>query len=252
MKSHSARSPDAADLLPLAHRDVAELHRRAQMGDLTLMLAHELNNLMTPLLARAEFALKRGKPQDHGATLERVLVQARRANDLAQRLIDYSQARTLDFESRPVQPLWEEALATLPRPLEKDGINLSASIDQGLTVRTSGDLLVQVLFNLIVNARDALANRSGSISCAAFAADEDSVIIRVTDTGPGIPAAQLEDTYNPFLADAQEPALQSESRKCIGLGLRVCRYIVHLHHGSIRMGPNQGAGLAVELRLPSA
>lgn len=243
---------DAAQRLMLAPDEVAALHRRAQLGDLALMLAHELNNLMTPLVARAEFVLKRGTPQDHAVALERVLVQARRATDVAQRLLDFGRGRDVAFQARQLRGLIAEAVATLPRPLEKDGHELIVDVPDEIQVRAAGDLLVQLFFNLLLNSRAAFGDRSGRITFRAHSED-DHVIVRVSDNGPGLAADAIENTFNPFLAALPEECQHNRlSPEGVGVGWRICRHIAQIHGGAMRLEANPGVGLTVELRLPVA
>lgn len=221
--------------------------RLALLGSLAGMAFHELNNLMTPIVARVEAALMCDDPPFVRKTLERALAQSQRAIALARHLLDLAHTDYEPIGTCSVADAIREAIETAARPFEKDGIDLRVSVPEELRVCARGDLLCQVLLNLLLNARQAMKGRSGVLSVSARA-DGDVVQVDVRDSGTGIPADRLRDVVNPFLA--AEPLLRPHDWQQVGLGLSVCRLISRLHGATLQALANDGPGCTFRLRWP--
>lgn len=109
--------------------------------------------------------------------------------------------------------------------------------------------LKQVLLNLIRNAI-AFTPPGGKIVIAARR-DNDNVAISVTDTGPGIPAADQERVFEPFTRAQSEQAPGAAGRGGAGLGLTLVKNIVEMHGGHVRLESAEGKGTAITVTLPS-
>jgi len=231
-------------------RELIACQRLAMLGSMSAMIVHEFNNLLTPILARAEVAI--ADPGDAAflrLTLERVLTQARRAQDVARRLLDLAHDAPRPTTSCALAPIVSEAVAALTRPPEKDGIELRLDVPEDVFVYACPDLLRQVLLNLLLNARKAMQGRSGRLGISAKA-DTNTVQIDVSDSGVGLPVDILEQKINPFLA--ANPYEHPHDWQQVGLGLSVCRLIVHHHGASLRALNNPDGGCTFRLVWPRA
>lgn len=106
-------------------------------------------------------------------------------------------------------------------------------------VRVVREQLQQVLLNVILNARQA-SGEGGEIRVSAEQVNE-SVVITVADTGPGIPPAELRMLFQPFRTTKQEG---------LGIGLYECKQIVEAYRGAIRVESEMGRGTRVRIELP--
>lgn len=237
------------EALAAAQREVAGLHRLAMMGTMAAMVAHEINNLATPVLARAQDALKRDDVPAMRKALERTIINTNKSIAIAQHLLGLARAREAALEPVEVAAAVTEALDMLPRPLEKDGIELRLDVPAGLRVRAEKTLLEQVLLNLVLNARQALREKNGVLAIAARR-DNGTIVISVRDTGCGIAERDIDAVFNPFLA---RPALENPREwQPVGLGLTACRTLAHQHGATLHVSANQGPGCTFELRWPAA
>jgi len=139
-------------------------------------------------------------------------------------------------------------LQPLAEPLAADkGLRLEVERPAaGLRVRADRDRLAQVLLNLLSNA--VKFTESGSVSMAA----EDTgtgVAIRVTDTGPGIPADRLEEIFDPFVQAGNSSAAR---RQGVGLGLAISRELARMMEGTLSVSSTPGEGSTFTLTLPRA
>lgn len=217
------------------------------MGTLTAMVAHEISNLATPVLARAEVALESGDAEATRAALARAAGSLQRAVDLARRLLSASAAHEVTTTDCPLESAVHEALELATRPLSADGIELRTSIPAGLTLRADPVLLTQLLLNLIINARRAMQGGGGMLSISG-ALEAGRAIVRVTDSGRGIPAGRVADRFNPFLSARDD---QPADWHPVGLGLSVCRTIARLHDADMQIESDSGRGCTITLRWPA-
>lgn len=239
--------------LPAALEELQEqviaLHKSALLGTTAAMVAHEFNNLMTPLLVRAQDALDRDDPQAMRKSCERTVVQTKKAVAICRHLMGVaSAANQADQETCRVADVLDEALQSLYHPLEKEGIEFSTSVDPDLTVKVDAMLLHQVLLNLLLNARKAMEQTRGKLTVTARR-EGDMVAIDIRDSGKGLPDERMETQLNPFLTadESKEP----RDWISIGLGLAVCRKIAHEHGAKLEAIANEGAGCTFRLRWPS-
>ncbi|QOJ13873.1 MAG: HAMP domain-containing histidine kinase [Planctomycetia bacterium] len=238
----TARLPD----LPAPSSNDFAQHRLALLGTLTAMVAHEISNLATPVLARAEVALESGDADTTRAALVRAAGSLQRAVDLTRRLLSAAAAREAVTCDCPLDRAVQEALELATRPLSADGIELHTSIPTGLLLRADPVLLTQLLLNLIINARRAMPG--GGVLSISGVVEQDRAIVRVTDAGRGIPAAQVAGRFNPFLAARDD---QPADWHPVGLGLAVCRTIARLHGAEMKIDSDAGRGCTITLVWPA-
>ena len=162
---------DFAGLPNTRDEDAPRLARMLHLAEVSAVIAHELNNLMTPVVTRADFALSSPRPEDWRLAIERTLVHSRRAVDLAQRLIRfYVQHEPATMERVSIRAAIDAALATLIRPLEKDGHEVEIAVPPALQILAAGDSLTQILVNLLEDSRAATQGGRGRLRISAASA----------------------------------------------------------------------------------
>jgi len=223
--------------------------RLASLGTAAAMLAHEYNNLFTPIVGYARHALDRDDPELMKTALEKVLKQSANLTIMSGRILGLAVEH--DHMPGPCEllPIVENAVGCLGRDLAKDRISLNIQIDPQLRVRVNPQQLEQVLFNLITNARQAMLGRAGRLSIDAVPAGGEGVRICVRDTGPGIGAENLERIFDPFFTT--KPQVGPPGSCGIGLGLYICRELMRDNAGTISVQSTPGQGACFTLELPS-
>jgi signal transduction histidine kinase len=227
--------------------ELVACQRLVALGNMAAAIAHEINNLMTPVLSRADFALSSGAAPDMRQALERTKTHVERAVAVTQRLMDLAYDRQWPLESCNALEVVNEALATIARPFDKDGITLTLSVPPDLYVRGRRDLLIQILLNLMLNARTAMKQVRGPLKVSAWR-DGTDVVLEVCDSGRGLPPEQIERVLNPFLAS---PGNHGRDWQLVGLGLNVCRLIAHKFNARISARANHDRGCTFSLRWPA-
>ena len=260
--SPAARQSTPMQLKPpnVAAEDVKKLHdsisqleqkliasqRLAVLGSISAMIAHELNNLMTPTQNWLELALGADDLAYAHKCVGKAKNQTERANMVAKRLIDLAKGDALATESCSAAQVVEVAVATIRRTFEKARIKLNVSVPDDLYVRAQPHLLAQVLLNLLLNARAALEKQPGSVKISARR-DGDYVVLDIHDTGKGLTPQQLDEVINPFLSVQDECGPDWDS---VGLGLSACRLITQEHGAALEGLANDGPGCTFRLRWP--
>lgn len=253
LQAGSDRAPDDMDALRGRIRHLedenAALQRSALLGSMSAMVAHEFNNLMTPVVARAQLALLTGEAPATRKALDAALLNAQKAIAITSHLLGIARNDTDPQTVCDVDRAIQAAVEVTARPLDRDGIELRLNVPAGLCVAARPILFEQVLLNLILNARAAMREHSGVLAISARR-EGDDVLIEICDAGSGMAAEHIERVLNPFLA--ADPLLDAGDWRAVGLGLNVCRTITRQHRASLRFRLNEGSGCTAELCWPAA
>lgn len=231
-------------------RQVERLQRLASLGTVCAMVAHEFNNMLTPIISYSQYALQRGEGDLMRTALEKTLKNAQRLAGLSGRILGLATPDQMGPVVTPLRPLIDDSAACLGRDLEKDSITLVIDVPEGLSVRAHRASLEQVLFNLILNARQAMLDRPGRLTIAARGAGDGKVTIEVTDTGCGIKQEHIGRVFEPFFSTKQHET--KPDRGGVGLGLHVCKRLMTDQDGDISVQSKAGAGTTFTLTLPAA
>ncbi len=220
----------------------------ANIGMISAMIAHEMNNILTPLGNYAYLAMKH--PEDSELTrkaLEKTTTNSRRAAKILDSIMAMANGRPRKMDWRPVKAMVDEIFLCLARDFSKDRIKVVVDVDDELTVFAEDICLQQVLMNLILNAREAMAPKGGTLTIGARQ-DTDSVRIEIADTGCGIQRCDLAKIFQPFFSTKTESA--QAARHGAGLGLAFCKRVVEAHNGAISVDSKPGCGTTFRITLP--
>jgi signal transduction histidine kinase len=238
-------------LIELQHQ-LERTQRLATLGTLASTIAHEFNNLLTPMLGYAQYAL--GHLDDATLTktaLERTVTGAERASQIAASILAFA----TDDADAPigtgfsnVAAVVQDALHCLARDPRQDGIGLTLRIDPNLQVSLPPAALQQVLLNLLLNACKAMP-RGGQLiveACGTWNGDLPAATIRVQDTGCGIDPVLLPHIFTPFVSAFPRA---HEHKAGAGLGLAVCKQVVERAGGTIHVESAVGVGTTFTVTL---
>jgi signal transduction histidine kinase len=241
----------AQEQLDFLRDQLTESQRLATIGTIAAVIAHEFNNLLTPVVSYSQFALQSiDSDKPDMALIKKALSKSFQGSSKAGRICAsmLSLARgESSFEDVAVQKLVDEVMNVLARDPQKDGIALRVQVQPGLIVHGDPIQLEQVMLNLLINARHAMLGRGGALTIKA--GDEDGgVKIQVIDTGPGIPESLLSKIFEPFFTT--KDASRKGEAKGTGLGLAICKEIIEHHRGRIDVISELGKGTTFTILLP--
>lgn len=250
------RSRNIAEHLDRLERDlgslkkqVQALQRMASLGTVSAMLAHEFNNLLTPIVTYSQYAVSSNDPALMKTALEKTHKNARRLSWLCERLLGMAANKNSEPSAVRLLPLLADAVDCLGRDPAKDNIEVSIEAAEDLRALVNEPSLQQVLLNLVINARQAMLDRGGTLTLSAAKVGR-RVQIAVADTGCGISRENLDRVWEPFFTTKQ--AHGETGRRGLGLGLHITRQLVEEQGGSIRVDSEPGSGTTFTFDVPAA
>ena len=208
--------------------------------------AHELRTPLALMQARIElFAAEHpSMPPETAEFLTLLREQTERLTQMTKTLLEMSALQSVPRNDRiQLAPMMEEILTDLAPLAEKNGITLTCGGDGAMT--GSDGLLYRLLFNLTENA--IKYNHPGGTVRLTVQEEAARLVIRVADTGCGIPESYRESIFQPFFR-----VDKSRSREYggVGLGLSLVWAIAELHGGSVCVEDSSEAGTTIAVQLP--
>jgi two-component system, NtrC family, sensor kinase len=229
-----------------------QLQALANLGSATCMIAHEINNLLTPLANYAALAAQ--NPDDRKLAekaLDKTVRNCQRAGKIMQSMLAMANGQKQQRETVAAKGLIEEVFTCLCRDFSKDRIRVEIQVDDRLQMSCIPVQIQQVLMNLVLNARDAMLPGGGALRVSA-AGDREHVDLIVSDTGTGITPENLKNIFRPFFTTKTGKDRPAGSTSGSGVGLAFCRRIVDAHGGEITVQSQVGQGSTFTIRLPCA
>jgi signal transduction histidine kinase len=246
---------NAQQQLSSVREQLTETQRLATIGTIAAVIAHEFNNILTPIISYSQYALQSAEgPKPDMELIRKALGKSFQASTKAGKICNsmLSLARgDSTFGAVSVQKLVDEVLMVLARDPQKDGIALRVQVQPGLCIDGEEIQLEQVLLNLLINARQAMLGKGGSLWVKAARTEAaDELRIQVIDTGPGIPEKLLPKIFQPFFTT--KGTTRNGETKGTGLGLAICKEIIEHHNGRIEVESEVGKGTTFSVYLPVA
>jgi PAS domain S-box-containing protein len=229
-----------------AHLQLVESERIASIGKMAAGVAHEINNPLSGILIYAEL-LREGlkKDPEHTKDIQEIIDQTLRCKNIVSELLEFSRQSVGKISSFSLEELLTKTLNLLVNQAFFQDISVTKDVARDLPP-IGGDMgqLQQVFTNLFINAADAMDGKGALDIKAQFDSDRNQFVIRVSDTGPGIPAALREKIFDIFFTT--KPA-----GKGTGLGLTITKNIIKLHGGDVKIEcpPEGGTTFIIELPM---
>jgi len=228
-------------------RLLAERQERTQrlesLGQLAGGVAHDFNNLLGVILNYTTLLTRRATDEEVRADLDEIRAAAERAGGLTRQLLTFARRDHVELEPIDVSEIAASVVSMLERTF---GENIELQLDlDALPVVTIGDehQIEQIILNLAFNARDAMPS-GGRITIATERGGTD-VILRVADTGCGMPPEVLARAFEPFFTT-------KPTGHGTGLGLATVFGVAHQHGGTVSIDSVLDSGTTVTVRLPAA
>lgn len=228
------------------------------IGRLAGGVAHDLNNLLSPILGYAELLLLNIHDEQRRGMLELIVKAGTRAGSLVRQLLAFSRKQTLEFRSIDLNTLLVDFEKLLRRTIRED-VAIHVSLDPSIPpIRGDAGQLEQVIMNLAVNSQDAMPG-GGKLTFETarvfldetYAAKHEGIIpgpyvmLAVNDTGDGMDKETQDRMFEPFFTT-------KEKGKGTGLGLSTVYGIVKQHEGNIWVYSEPGLGTTLKIYLPVA
>ncbi|HEV3330699.1 MAG TPA: ATP-binding protein [Bryobacteraceae bacterium] len=236
------------------HKTLLSSEKMASMGKLAATVAHEINNPLFGILTYARLVLRellkhdipaRDEMAEHLATIDR---ESKRCGELVKSLLTFSRQAPSHREPNDLPAVLGRAVALVKHKLELQNIDLQEDLASGLPpVECDANQIQQALLVLLVNASEAMPKGGVLTISAGFDPAAEQVVVRVKDSGSGIPDDVLPRIFDPFFTT-------KEDQNRTGLGLAVARSIIEQHAGeiSVRSTPREGTEFTITLPVAAA
>lgn len=245
------RMEQAEAELDALRTELDHCHQLATLGTLTAGIAHEINNILTPVLAYAQLA--RSNPNDtalRSKALDRAIAGVEAASRITEAVLGFARSDD-EAEQAVIVDAIDSSIACLSRDPARDGVRLIVDVDADMHVKIRPLALQQVLLNLILNALSVLHGKPGELRIEATQEPDGATRIRVADNGPGIPAEIASTLFDPFVTMRGTGKSSPTGHGGSGLGLAVCRRLIENSGGTIVLEPTtedrQGASFLISL-----
>lgn len=223
----------------------ANLRQAQKIESLGLLaggIAHDLNNILTPVLLTASIALETTTDPEMLDNMNSILASAEAARDLTTRLLAFGRKQVLALTSIDLHEVIRTTIGLISRLVPAHTRLVFRPSSRPAVTRIDQAQMQQVLINLIMNACDAMP-RGGIVTISTDDGSPDQVTLIVSDTGEGIPEEILAQIFDPFFTT-------KELGRGTGLGLATVQGIVQQHEGTISVRSGVGVGTRFEIRLP--
>lgn len=229
---------------------VRELQRVSSLGVLAGSVCHELNNALTPILNYAKMGLKSSDNDFRTKSLDKILNASQRATTITTGMLGLARPNLNQKSLADLAQLVEETLMLTSKDLEKHRVELVVNIRNRPQTKVCPPQIQQVLLNLIINARQAMAGQNNGRIVVGVGTDSTGkwAEVSIADSGPGMEPAVLKRIFEPFFTT--KPPGDESGLGGTGLGLPVCRDIIETHHGRLRVESKPGQGACFTVRLP--
>jgi signal transduction histidine kinase len=237
-----------------SERETLRAEQLAAVGQMAAGMAHELRNPLTSMKVLVQAALEgdgadgrgaeggdAGAPGLRGRDLAVLEEEITRLDELLQSFVDFARPPRLERRTLDVRPLVEQTLGLVAGRASATGTRVRFAAPEG-PVRAAVDpgQFRQVLLNLLLNALDAV-RAGGDVEVDLEGRPDGGLVLRVSDTGGGLPPALGARIFAPFVTTKEAG---------LGLGLSVCKRIVEAHGGTVTGADRPEGGAEFVVRLP--
>ncbi len=222
--------------------------RLAATGETVAYLSHYIKNILQGMQSGSDIVdlgLRQQSLQTLGRGWTIVQHNLERILQLTMNMLAFSKTREPRLVPSNLNRIVADAVSLVQKKADEREVVLLTDFEDPLPpIPLDGDGIHQVAMNIISNAVDAVANRTGIVNVSTrFYPDEGIADLVVTDNGPGIEREKIEEIFEPFKS--------TKGQGGTGLGLAVARKIVREHHGRIIVESTLGEGTSFRVRLPA-
>lgn len=237
-----------------------QTEKLATIGQIAAEIAHEVGTPLNVISGRAKGMLKKSKdPEAVEKNANIIAEQTARITRIIQRLLDFSRRKVGAEEDALVNLnlLTLNTMEFLESKLAAANVKHTLNRAEGLpSIKGKPDHVLQVLINLVLNAAEAMSSSGGDLAVETaevtrrrpgleVAEKVPTVVVSVSDTGPGIPEAERDKIFEPFYSS-------KTSTGGTGLGLAVVHGIVKEHDGWLEYSESPGGGSCFSVFFPAA
>ncbi|TCL75506.1 PAS domain-containing sensor histidine kinase [Rhizobium sp. BK251] len=242
-----SESKRMSESLLKAQAELAHVTRLTTMGELVASISHEVNQPLGAMKLSAQAGLRwldRESPdlERVGASLNRVVDNANRAEDLILKLRNMAKKHEIEAVPLNLNRIATDVIELLRGEANERDVTCVVDPEPDLKLVDGDEIqLQQILVNFVMNGFDAMAGAEHREITIRSRNGADSVVLDVTDSGPGIPENLKDRLFDAFFTTKAHG---------MGMGLSICRSIVEAHGGTIDAFNNEDRGATFRISLP--
>ena len=230
--------------------ELAHVSRLSTMGEMATQIAHELNQPLSAITTYSDAGLymlesREEENPDLVTALREIKHQAQRSGDVIRGLRNFVSKGELQTSTTDINALVHSVLNLAMSELRNNKVEVNFSLDETLPLIITEKILIeQVILNLVRNAIDAIAEANSEtrkVHIHTLLNKENMIEVRITDTGPGLSAEQIETIFNTFVTTKPQG---------IGMGLPISRTIIEAHGGKLFAESERKNGASFIFTLP--
>ncbi|MDJ0976029.1 MAG: response regulator [Planctomycetota bacterium] len=229
----------------LARRRLLQAEKSTLVGQTLAGVAHELNNPLAALIGYADLLENHDVPADIEKPVRKIREQATRATRIVRNLLNFARRKNPQRTPTKMQDLVDATIELFAYEARMANVEVTCDIPDDLpAVLADKHSLQQILVNLTQNALHAMSDWDAERKLKITGRElSDSVVLRVRDSGPGVPEDLRAKVFNAFFTT-------KGSANGTGLGLALSVSIARDHGGDLFLEPDDGSGACFVLRLP--
>jgi PAS domain S-box-containing protein len=225
-----------------AHKKLTEAKRLSGIGTLAATVAHELRNPLGVIQTALYNVSRKRKEQALDKHLAHIEKKIAESNQIITNLLRYSRIKPPQYTKTSMFEILSESMATAAERFGDQNAEVTADLDPVKDVMVELDTVQirEVFDNILNNAYQAVADIKGRIEIKGRVED-GTIRISVRDNGEGIDPEDLKQIFEPFF---------TRKSRGTGLGLTICRELIQLHDGTIKLETERDSGTTVSVTLP--
>lgn len=219
-----------------------QAERLATAGKMSASFAHEIRNPLSSMRMLAQMLMQKPEmsAKKNQQSIRYILEEIERIDAIVRGLMDFARPTALNLAQQPIAPVLQAVLSLMEANLAHHQIQLVLDFSpETPAIEFDSDKLKQAFMNVVLNAMEAMP-QGGELKVSTFT-KANSACIKVTDTGVGIPAEDLERIFEPFFTG---------KTKGTGLGLANVKRILEEHEGHVEIESTPGEGTTILMWLP--
>ncbi len=229
--------------------DLAHVARFSTMGEMASGIAHEINQPLTAIATNAHACirmLESGSGLNRCAdVMEKIGAQAERAGEIIRQLRQFVRKEEPERVVTDINDLIREVVVLIKPEIDRSDVRLIQDLDAGIgRVLVQNIQIEQVILNLARNAVEAMSETVGGsrrLVLRTRSGEENTVVVSVMDSGPGLDESVRDQLFNPFI---------TTKPKGVGLGLSISLGIIEAHQGNLYLDSSSGEGAVFRFSLP--
>jgi two-component system NtrC family sensor kinase len=232
------------ETLNCIQQELLHKEKLASVGQLSAGVAHEINNPLASILLFSEMMYKDCEENDPRRNdLEMIINETKRCKIIVADLLNFARQQEVMAQDTHLPELLNQTIDLVSHLPSYKGVEIKRHYSSEVsTIQGDPEQLQQVFTNLLNNAAEAMP-KGGTIAVDLCKVNRDSVEVRITDTGAGIPPENMSQLFTPFFT-TKGPG------KGTGLGLSISYGIIKMHRGQIQVQSQEGQGTTFAVILP--